>query len=156
MILSWNAAEHTNDENNRWCWLRAVEWINWPIFLSSSTVPLLLLFCDWQTVVLGLLICNWAWYFLIGKHGKIVSVFFANIGALFVAAKWVICPLVAAYFYFHDQSTKALISLLWPIFPYIVLLPVINLVFMLIMPPAPIRPVQDRFMMALGYQIKEK
>jgi len=154
--LSWDAAKHNDEENNRWCWLRAVEWINWPIFLSSSTVPLLLLCFDWQSVAVGLLLCNWAWYFLIGKHGRNVSVPLANMGALIVAAKWIICPLTAAYFYFHGQTNKAFISLLWPLFPFIVVVPVVNLFAMLIMPSAPIRPVQDRFMRALGYRGERK
>jgi hypothetical protein len=150
-VLIWNAAEHNDDENTRWCWLRAVEWINWPIFLSSSIVPLLLLFWKWQIVALILVGCNWTWYLLVVRRGRFVSVFLADIGVYAVKAKWVICPVVAAYFYYHGQTTASLISLLWPLFPFVAMIPGANLVALLVMPPSPIRPVQDRFMMALGY-----
>jgi hypothetical protein len=147
----WNAAEHNDDENTRWCWLRAVEWINWPIFLSSSIVPLALLCWDWQIVALILVVCNWLWHFFVGRGGRFVSPRLANLGSYIVTAKWGICPVVAAYLYYRGQTTVSVIALLWPLFPYVVMIPGVNLVALLVMPPAPVRPVQDRFMMALGY-----
>jgi hypothetical protein len=68
-----------------------------------------------------------------------------------VKTKWIICPLVAIYLYYRGETAASMISLLWPIFPYVTMIPGVNLVALLVMPPAPVRPVQDRFMMALGY-----
>jgi len=149
-MLIWSAAEHTDDENTRWCWLRAVEWIHWPMFLSSSLVPVTLLFQPWQTVGLILLIGNWLWYFIAGKRGRFVNVPLAQIGVYVVKGKWLISPVVAGYFFYHDENTPALIALLWPLFPFVAMIPGVNLVALLANPPAAIRPVQDRFMMALG------
>src|SRR5438128_12324568 len=79
-VLIWDAAEHNDDENARWCWLRAVEWINWPIFLSSSIVPLSLLFWKWQSVAPILAVCNWLWHFFVGRRGRFVSIRLGNFG----------------------------------------------------------------------------
>ena len=142
---------YTDDEITQWCWLRAAEWINWPMFLSPSLVPVMLFFWEWQIVALILVICNWLWYFIAGRSGRFVSVTVANAGVYIVMAKWLVCPAAALYFYNNGQTTEALISLLWPLFPYVAMIPPLNLIGILVMPPAPIRPVQDRFMMALGY-----
>lgn len=85
--MMWNAATHSGDENTRWCWLRAVEWVNWPIFLSPSIVPVMLFFWKWQIVVIVLLVCNWFWHFLVGRRGRFVSVLLANIGT-YIGRRW--------------------------------------------------------------------
>ena len=118
MLLTWNPFEHTDDENTRWCWLRAMEWRNWPIFLSPSLVPIMWLFWNWQIVALVLVVCNWMWYFIVGRRGRFVSVPLANIGVFIVKAKWIVCPMAAVYFYYNGMIVESIISLLWPLFPY--------------------------------------
>ena len=61
--MLWKTAEHTEEENKRWCWLRACEWGQWPLFVSQPIIPPLLLFAahndlcrrypGWLVVVTG-------------------------------------------------------------------------------------------------------
>ena len=39
----WNPSEHTKEENTKWSWLRAIEWGQWPLFMSQIFAPLLLI-----------------------------------------------------------------------------------------------------------------
>jgi hypothetical protein len=54
----WNPSEHSDDENLRFCWLRAVEWGNWPTFISQPVVPIAILFWSWKIVVGAAVILN--------------------------------------------------------------------------------------------------
>lgn len=156
-MFTWNPAAHSDDDNTRWCWLRAVEWINWPLFLSQSLVPVFLLFWPWPQVIGGTIVCNWVWYFLVGRRGAFISVPLAGVGPFITRLKWLVCPGFAVYFYFQGQADDCWIALLWPLVvgtPVIAVIPVVNILAVILMPPAPIRPIQDRFMMALGYVLK--
>ena len=37
--LVWNPADHSDQDNLTWSFLRAVEWGRWPIFLSQPVAP---------------------------------------------------------------------------------------------------------------------
>jgi hypothetical protein len=150
-VMVWNPSENSDEENLRWGWLRSVEWIRWPYFISQPIVPVMIAFWPWQYVILGVLICNLLWYFLIRPN--FVSLQLADLGALFVRLKWVICPLMGYYFYSHGQKANAAIALFWPILIIVVpSIPVVNLVTLVVIPMSAIGPVQRRFMAALGYQ----
>ena len=95
MSILWNPQENSMEENSRVALLRGIEWGNWPLFLSQAVAPLLLLALPWPTVL--------------------ISVVVANVGLYFVQFKWFICPGAAAYLYFHNQSTSAILALLWPL-----------------------------------------
>lgn len=44
-FMLWNPHENSDQENLRWCWLRAVEWGKWPLFVSQPLLPLMLFTC---------------------------------------------------------------------------------------------------------------
>lgn len=46
----WNPAEHSDQENLTWCYLRAIEWCAWPAFVSHPFIPILFLFVPWLPV----------------------------------------------------------------------------------------------------------
>ena len=50
--MGWNPGQHSDDDNLRWSWLRAVEWGRWPVFLSQPIGPVLLIWLPWQQVAL--------------------------------------------------------------------------------------------------------
>jgi len=47
--------------NLRWAWLRAVEWINWPSFITQPVVPVVLYFFDWWWMVLAVVALGYVW-----------------------------------------------------------------------------------------------
>ena len=47
----WNFDEHSDNDNMRWTWLRAVEWGMWPLFISQPIAPIALLFWPWWSVI---------------------------------------------------------------------------------------------------------
>jgi hypothetical protein len=151
----WNPNEHDDDTNLHWCWLRAVEWIRWPYFISQPLAPLMLLFWPWQTVVLTVLVSNVLWYFLVRPAMVILPL--AQFGVYFVRLKWLVCPAMGIYFFSIRQTANGLIALFWPLLMIVVpSIPVINLLALLVLPIGSIGPVQKRFMTALGYMPREE
>jgi hypothetical protein len=135
----WIPTEHSDEENLRWCWLRAVEWGSWPVFISQPIAPLALLFFPWWAVILATIGANAIWTLFV--RYKVVDPALAFFGAIVVRFKWITCP-VAAYALWHrDMRAVAMMALLWPL-------------LILVMPgwPAQIGVIQEMFMGCLGYQ----
>jgi Sel1 repeat len=112
----WHANEHSYDENiRRWSRLRALEWIQWPLFVSQPIVPVLLYYYPmlWDRMVFGLIVLNVAWQ--LGISSRFASVRFANFGCLFVHLKWISCPAAAYLIWKNNLPYYALAALLWPI-----------------------------------------
>lgn len=148
----WDATEYTHDENVRWSWLRAVEWIRWPYFISQPIVPVMLLFWPWQATITGVLASNLLWFVFVRPHS--VSLPVAKFGACFVRLKWVVCPITSFYLFNRGATGEALLALLWPVLIAVIpSIPGINLVALIVIPTSEIGPVQMRFMAALGYEL---
>ncbi len=150
--FTWKTIEHSDDDNLTWSWLRAVEWLNWPFFLSQAFVPFLLLWLDWKAVATAVLMLNYLWVFLV--RYRFVNVRAAYFGAAFVRLKWIACPAAAIYLWLgkHDAAA-AMMALCWPllilVFP---LVPLVGLLGLLVMIPGQIGRVQNMFMSKLGYE----
>lgn len=99
------------EENSRVALLRGIEWGNWPLFLSQSIAPLLLLVLQWPIVLALVIVANILWSLI---RYRFMSVIAANIGMYIVHLKWFICPGAAAYLYLHNQTASALFALFWP------------------------------------------
>ena len=108
----WNAAEHTDDENLRWTWLRSIEWCSWPVFVSQPFVPVLLLLLAWPLVVLSVLAANIVWASTV--RYRYVNISAAYWGVIIVKAKWATCCLSAWYLWTHDLKVSAGVAVLWP------------------------------------------
>src|SRR5205085_7446618 len=104
----WNAQEHSNDENLRWCWLRAMEWGTWPIFISQPIAPVAILFFSWWSVVLATLIATVLWILFI-RHTLVIPAL-AYWGALFVRLKWITCPIAAIILWHRGMRGAALVA----------------------------------------------
>jgi hypothetical protein len=91
----WNPSQHSNDDNVRWSWLRAVEWIQWPLFMSQPVVPVLLYFYRWPVVVGGVVVITFLWRAVIVPFWVAPSL--ADVGVLFVKLKFITAPLMALY-----------------------------------------------------------
>src|SRR5690349_6509496 len=64
----WKPEQHSDDENLRWAWLRAIEWQRWPLFLSQPVVPMLLYFYPWSWVIGIVAVIAFAWWFIVASQ----------------------------------------------------------------------------------------
>lgn len=108
-MITWNPAEHSDQDNFMWSWLRAIEWGRWPIFLSQVLAPIFLLFFNWKVVVVGTIVVNLLWAGFV--RYRFVSIKAAYLGAIIVRLKWPTCLLIATYLYLHDEKTGGSICL---------------------------------------------
>ena len=83
--LVHNPQLYTDEENLRWCWLRAVEWGQWPLFSSQLVVPILLLFFAWWKIVVMVVIITWMWVLIRYKY---VNMILAGSGPFVIILKW--------------------------------------------------------------------
>lgn len=140
--LSWNPAEHSDEENLRWSWLRSVEWGIWPAFLSGPIVPLFLPFYDWWKIIGIVAIITTAWALIRYKY---VNVSIATCGAYFVLLKWITCPIAAVYLTTQQKYILAVLSLMWPM---------LSAFLGIFVGGTEIGVIQKSFMNKLGYEIK--
>jgi len=144
IVLPWKPREHTDDENLRWCWLRAVEWGRWPIFLSQPIAPVLLMFLPWQHVVIGVALLNVLWAVFVRYH--MVALPLAYWGVVVVMLRWITWPGATIWLFLTGRKHEAWISLLWPV-----------LIFPIGMfTPTQIGRIQEMFMQCLGYESKDR
>ncbi len=138
--MTWNPAEHSDQDNLTWCWLRAVEWGGWPIFLSQPIAPLFLLFFSWRAVVVGTVVLNLLWAGFV--RYRVVSVRAAYYGAIVVRLKWLTCPAVAIYLYSRGEMLGAAFAFLWPLVIFVIG----------VVPTTQVGKIQYMFMAQLGYE----
>jgi hypothetical protein len=136
----WNPAEHSNEENLRWSYLRAIEWGRWPIFVSQIYAPILLVFLLWQAVVIAVILTNILWaVFIRYSH---VSVGAASTAAVLTRLKWVICPITAIYLLASGSIANAVLALFWPLVIFVIGA----------FPTVQVGKIQKMFMAQLGYE----
>lgn len=141
-MMTWKADAHSDEENMRWCSLRAIEWGAWPVFVSQPIVPILLIMTQWKALILALAVINLLWAFTV--RYAVVSPAAATVGVFFVRIKWITGPAAALYLYGIGQTVPAALALFWPLVA-MVLGPVTAL-------GTEIGRIQTMFMRALGYQ----
>jgi len=141
-MLLWDPRQHTDEDNLRWSWLRAVEWGRWPLFVSQPIAPILFLFFPWYWVAIGAFLVNLLWAAI---RYAFVDAGLASIGALLVLLKWPVCIGMGIVFACKGDYPSAAISALWPI----VVIP------LGLFTPTMIGPLQEKFMRILGYEKRE-
>lgn len=139
----WNPLEHSDDENLRWCWLRAIEWGKWPLFIAQAIVPILFLFLPWWWIVIAVVILTWLWAFIRYKY---INITLADLGPLVVYLKWPISVGIGIYFLIKHNYFLAVISTFWPL---------ITLILLAFSPPTQIGKLQKIFIARLGYTRKK-
>jgi hypothetical protein len=137
--MLWDPTKHTDEENLRWCWLRAIEWGRWPLFASQTIAPLLLAVYPWFYVVGGFFIANILWAFI---RYRFISIGLANAIADFMIWKWPIT--IGAVILLARQQN-------WPIVILVLLWPVVSGVLGIVT-PTQIGKIQNVMMEQLGYE----
>lgn len=105
------SVEFTQDELTRLCWLRAVEWLAWPAFMSQTLLPILYLFYPVYWVLLGVMIVCFIWLPI--RH-RLASFRLATIGCLFVRLKWATIPAGIVLLLMQERYLTAAIALATP------------------------------------------
>ena len=107
-----NFAEYDDEALSRWVWLRAIEWGNWPAYLSQPIAPVLFIAFPWYFVVLGVLLLGVAWSLV---RYSFVSPRLADAAVLpVVCLKWPAAIGSCIYLVLHHQFAPGLIALFWP------------------------------------------
>jgi hypothetical protein len=153
--MVWNPVHHSAEENTRWSWLRAVEWIEWPLFLSQPVVPVLLYFYPWQWVLGVTALIGLLWRLLVVP--SFISTELAYLGPLFVVLKYVTAPVIAFLLWRQNEPWIAALALLWPFAGLFVVQFGVGLIYAPFAQSArgkasQVGIVQERSMAALGYE----
>lgn len=112
----------------RWLHLRALEWSNWPAFISQPIVPILFIFYPWLTIVITLVCIDFLWRFV---RYSFVNIRLSVIAVYFVYLKWPVALISTIYLLIHGRYVLAIIALLWPLLAGLVGFPVSILVGLL-------------------------
>ncbi len=131
---------YTDEENLRWCWLRAVEWGAWPLFVGQLIAPFLFLVFAWWYVAIAVVILTWVWDFV---RYRFVSIVLVGVGPLVIILKWPVSIGIGIYFLTRGNYKSAVVSMLWP---------VITLALMWVTPTTKIGNIQTALMNKLGYK----
>ena len=116
--MGWNPGQHSDDDNLRWSWLRAVEWGRWPVFLSQPIAPVLLIWLPWQQVALLVIGANLLWATFI--RYRFVSTQLAFIGVTFVLLRWLFWPGATIYLFYVARDPERWVALAWPVVIFII------------------------------------
>ena len=106
----WRPIDHSDQENIQWAYLRAVEWVAWPSYLSQPVVPLLLLFYPWWAVVGSLTALNVGWAAVRYRGVHLAAVYW---GPLFVKMKWITMSVAVVLLVRSGHAALAILSLVW-------------------------------------------
>jgi hypothetical protein len=153
--MTWNPVLHSVEENTKWSWLRAVEWVEWPLFLSQPVVPVFLYFFPWPWVLSITALIGLLWRLLVVPN--FISPRLAGLGPTFVILKYVTAPMVAFLLWRQNEPWIAALALFWPLPGPFVLQLVISPLNALFAQGArgkasQIGIVQERFMTSLGFE----
>ena len=137
--MMWNPIQHTDEKNLRWCWLRAVEWGRWPLFVSQLFAPLLLLFVPWPYVVIGFFVANLLWAFV---RYQFVNTGLANAVVDSMMLKWPVTIGASVFLAWQHNWPIAVLAFLWPL----------AATLLGIVTPTQVGRIQSLMMCQLGYE----
>ena len=138
----WNPAQHTDQDNLLFCWLRAIEWGRWPLFVSQIFAPLCLMFYPWYYVVIAFFAANIVWASI---RYQFINVGLANALADAMILKWPITIGSAIFLFLQGSIGVGILALCWPIVA--VLLGIVT--------PTQVGRIQNVMMSQLGYERTE-
>jgi len=139
-IVIHNPRLYTDAENLKWCWLRAIEWGEWPLFVGQLICPILFLTFPWWSVAVAVVILTWVWALI---RYRFASIVLAGTGPWVIILKWPVSIGIGVAFLIRSNYQLATVSALWPL---------ITLVLMWLTPKTKIGVIQTAFMKRLGYE----
>jgi hypothetical protein len=110
--MAFNTDNLTSDEIIRATWLRAVEWVQWPAFVSQPLLPILAIFVSPWKIFVGIVVCGYLWMLV---RYRFVSYQLAVAGCLWVRLKWPVGLVMTIYFIIERRWTEAVFSICNPL-----------------------------------------
>ena len=105
--------DYTEEEIQRWLWLRAVEWCGFPAYLSQIFAPILFIFFPWWQVVLAILFVGLCWC---SVRYWFVTATISNLACLAVVwLKWPVALGSSIYLFADHQPLAGVIAIIWPL-----------------------------------------
>ncbi len=101
----------SGDELQRMCWLRAVEWLAWPAFISQPLLPIFYLFYPVYWVLAAVFVAGLLW---LPFRYRFVSRQLADLGCLWVRLKWVSIPIGIIALLHQRRYAAAVVTLATP------------------------------------------
>lgn len=113
VYVSTKAMELNSLEVDRFLWLGAAEWANWPSFVSQPIVPCLLIFYPWYYILGAVFIFDVLWAKIRYTY---VSVTAATKAVIFVSfLKWPAGVFSAIYLLREHRYLSSALAIAWPI-----------------------------------------
>lgn len=113
--------DFSESEFRRTAWLRAVEWISWPSFLSPLFVPILLIWFVWWKVLVSLFCANLVWTLI---RYRVNNFGLSNLAAVAVqVCKWPVALTCFGVLIYHGRIGVSILSLLWPLLSGLFVIP---------------------------------
>ena len=138
-IIIHNPLLYTDEENLKWCLLRAIEWGQWPLFAAQLIAPVLLLFFQWWQIAVTVVILTWVWTLIRYKY---VNIILAGLGPFVIIVKWPVSIGMGIYFFIKADYILAAVAVFWPL---------VTLLLMWLTPSTKIGVIQTALMNKIGY-----
>jgi hypothetical protein len=127
----------------------------WPIFVSQPVIPVLLGIFRWLPVLIWLAVISLLWQILVVPRA--VEPRLAYWGVVWGKLKFLTCPLMSWLLWSAGRHAVAILALLWPLACLLAMAPVTVFAEAILSATpvgqqAQIGVVQERFMVALGYE----
>jgi hypothetical protein len=97
---------------------RSLEWANWPLYISLSVFPVLLIYIPWWQLLMGVFVLNWIWRLVRCRYQ---SIGLAMLGAFSIPLRWPISIIMAIYFFITKSYFLSFLSVFWPILVFFLL-----------------------------------
>jgi hypothetical protein len=107
-------------ELKRFVSLRAIEWANWPLFVSQPVIPIATIFLNWWWVIGGIYFVNILWSTIKYRSFSLPA---AMAGVFFVRLRWITVGIAGLYFTVIQNYSLAFLAVLWPILSGLIVFP---------------------------------
>lgn len=115
-----NPRDNSKEEIALWTYLRALEWMTWPEYVSQLFIPILFIFFDYKLVLFGLIFVTFNWIIFI-RSNFLFMPFVAIPVPFVVLLKWPISLGVGVYFLIKHNYFLAAFSAMWPIWMMLIM-----------------------------------
>ena len=139
--------DFTHDELTRLCWLRAVEWLAWPAFLSQPLLPILYVYYPVLYPLTATVIASSVWLLI---RYKFMSLELADFGCLWVRLKWITIPIGCLLLLRQGRYVAASLAVATPWLAGVMTLPIALITPLLGLRGSLVGVVQEDFMAQAG------
>jgi len=108
-------------EMQQYSLLRAMEWLNFPTYISPLFVPILMFKYNVFSLLVALFVISLVWTQI---RYSFTSEIVSSLASIIVPiAKWPICLFCAYIFYDSHRTLEAIVSAIWPIGSILLVIP---------------------------------